>query len=66
MEIDVITLGLPIFYDVIVEGKRKEGGGKKSPRKEMGNRIARSNAVTSISILLGHYRQLHIVTFQIL
>ena len=40
-------------------------GGKKSPRKEMGymifpdvNRIGRPKAVTSIPILLGHYRQL--------
>ena len=41
-------------------------GGKKTPRKEMGyrvfpdvNRIARPKAVTSIPILLGHFRQLH-------
>ncbi len=67
MGIDVTAFGLPI--DVLVEGKRK-GREKKPPRKEMGyrafpkvKRIGRPKAVTSILILLGHYRQLHHVIY---
>ena len=56
---------LPIYlFDVIADGKRK-GRGKETPRKERGyrvfpdvNRISRLKAVTSIPVLLGHYRRL--------
>ena len=54
-----------LFYWRHTRGKEKEReGGKKPPRKDAGydvNRIGRPKAVTSIPILLGHYRQLLII-----
>ena len=64
MKKDVTDLGLSIYWRHSRGKKRK--GGKKPPRKEIVyrvfpdvNRIGRPNAVTSIPILLGHYKQLH-------
>ena len=61
MKKDVTDLGLSIYWRHSRGKKRK--GGKKPPRKEIVyrvfpdvNRIGRPNAVTSIPILLGHYR----------
>ena len=70
MGIDVIAFGLPILLTSYWRERDWEGG-KKPPRKEMGyivflnvnnNMIGMPKAVTSIPILLGHFRQLHKVT----
>ena len=64
MGIDVTAFGLPILLTSQQREREKEGG-KKLPRKGMGCRVfpdvdrtGRSKAVTSLPILLGHYRQL--------
>ena len=74
MGIDVIAFGLPILLTSYWRERDWEGG-KKPPRKEMGyivflnvnnNMIGRPKAVTSIPILLGHFRQLQIIVLKTL
>ena len=71
MGIDNTAFGLPILLTSYQREIEREGG-KKPPRKEMGyrvfpdvNRIGRPKVVTSIPILLGHYRQLLELSFVI-
>ena len=67
MGIDVTAFGLPFLLTSYARERKRERG-KKPPRKELGyrifpdvNRIGRPKAITSILILLGHYRQLLIL-----
>ena len=64
MGIDVTAFGLPFLLTSWWREREREGG-KISPKKDMEyrvfpdvKRIGKPKAVTSIPILLGHYRQL--------